>query len=419
MDRRAILPAASLLLFGALLYGFSYRLETWAFGVTGEETPAGQARGVWQLVGEVLRPSPKVNASAEIPMARVNPFGINTFLEQEVEAAKRQRQVELIAAAGFHWLRQEFPWYDIEIHAKGDYEDRRAEPYRGAWEKYDHIVSLAEESGLEIIARLSSPPEWAHAGGHVGGAFAPPVTYRDFADYSVAVAERYRDRVAYFQVWNEPNIYPEWGEQSVSPEAYTELLCLAYYEIKRANPDALVLAAALAPTVALTQRDLNDFIFLERMYRAGASECFDVMSVQGYGLWSGPTDRRMYPGTINYGRNQFIRDIMVAHGDGGKAIWISEMNWNALPVASGLPAHYGKVTLEQQARWVPLAYQRAREEWPWMGVVNFWYFKRASDAEKNQSWYYFRMAEPDFTLLPVYSAVKNYIGSNPYEQNAD
>ena len=43
-----------------------------------------------------------------------------------------------------------------------------------------------------------------------------------------------------------------------------------------------------------------------------------------------------------------------------------------------------------------------------MGVVNFWFFKRASDAEQNQSWYYFRMVEPDFTPLPVYEAMREY-----------
>ena len=31
----------------------------------------------------------------------------------------------MAAAAGYHWLRQEFPWEDIEIHGKGDFEDRR------------------------------------------------------------------------------------------------------------------------------------------------------------------------------------------------------------------------------------------------------------------------------------------------------
>ncbi|MBP7690721.1 MAG: hypothetical protein KA764_02335, partial [Anaerolineales bacterium] len=53
--------------------------------------------------------------------------------------------------------------------------------------------------------------------------------------------------------------------------------------------------------------------------------------------------------------------------------------------------------------------QRAQAEWPWVGANMFWFFKRASDAEKDQAWYYFRMADPDFTLRPVYAAVRDYI----------
>ncbi|MDP6793118.1 MAG: cellulase family glycosylhydrolase [Anaerolineales bacterium] len=418
MERRTSIWA-SVLFFVVLLYGFRQDIGAWAFSVTGEDTITGQVRGVWQLAGSVLRATPRMQASTEIPLAQVDPFGVNTFLEQEVETVKRARQVELIAAAGFHWLRQEFPWYDIEIHAKGDFEDRRAEPHRSAWDKYDHIVALASDSGMEIIVRLSSPPEWSQRNGGAAGAFAPPESYHDFSDYAVAVVERYEGKVNHYQIWNEPNIYPEWGKQPVSPEAYTELLCLSYHAIKRVHPSVVVLAAALAPTVALTERDLNDFLFLERMYQAGAGECFDVMSVQGYGLWSGPTDRRMHPGKVNYGRHQFIRDIMVAHGDASKPIWISEMNWNAVPEDSGLPAIYGRVSLEQQARWAPLAYERARDEWPWVGVVSFWYFKRADASEIDQSWYYFRMLEPDFTMMPVYTGIKNYITSNPYVKSAN
>jgi hypothetical protein len=199
----------------------------------------------------------------------------------------------------------------------------------------------------------------------------------------------------------------------VNPEAYTALLCRAYAAIKAASPQAVVLAGALAPTAELSGRDLNDFIFLERMYRAGAGACFDVLSMQGYGLWSGPADRRMRPVVINFARNQFMRDLMVAHGDAGKPIWISEMNWNAVPPESGLAAAYGRVTLEQQAVYAPQAFARARAEWPWIGALNFWFFKRATAAEQNQSWYYFRMAEPDFTLLPVYGAMQAYIREHP------
>jgi hypothetical protein len=120
----------------------------------------------------------------------------------------------------------------------------------------------------------------------------------------------------------------------------------------------------------------------------------------------------MQPLTMNFARPMYIRDIMVANGDAAKPIWISEMNSNAVPndpaSISGV-GNYGMVTLEQQARFAPLAYQRVMEEWPWVGVVSFWFFKPADDRERNQAMYYFRMVEPDFSPLPVYEAMREYI----------
>jgi len=347
--------------------------------------------------------------------AGVSPFGINVFLEQEVEEWKRERSLQMIAEAGFHWIRQEFPWEDIEIHGKGDFGDRRHEPYRSAWEKYDQIVDSAGRHNLEIIARLSNPPTWTRAEGDAAGPHAPPDDLKDWGDFVYTTVSRYRGRVRYYQLWNEPNIYPEWGERPVDPEAYTQLLCEGYRRAKEADPTAVILSGALAPTVSLhpgpgPTLGLNEFIFLQRMYDAGAAACFDILAVNDYMLWSGPTDRRMQPLNINFSRPVYIRDIMVANGDANKPIWISEMNSNAVPDDPNIRGWgaYGQVTPEQQARYAVLAYQRIMEEWPWAGVVNFWFFKRASDAEVNQAWYYFRMVEPDFTPLPAYDAIRAY-----------
>ena len=412
MDRRKMHPKNNTKLRFVLFFGVFFScitpLQHWLFGLTGEETPFGQARGLGGLTLDLARPA--LQLAAEVPILHngVNPFGINTFLEQEVEPAKRERQVRLIAKAGFHWVRQEFPWYDIEIHGKGDFEDRRFEPHRPAWDKYDNIVGLAEKHQLELIVRLSSPPDWSRAAGNEQGAFAPPDNFDDFADFAEAVAGRYEGRVRYYQVWNEPNIYPEWGEYPVSPEQYTDLLCRTYRRLKSVDPEIVVLSGALAPTSELTRRNLNDFIFLQRMYAAGAGQCFDILSMQGYGLFSGPTDHRRRPIVINYNRNPYIRDIMVRNGDAGKAIWISEMNWNTAPNGVQDAGAFGQVTEEQQARYAPLAYQRAQQDWPWIGVINFWFFKRATGSERDQAFYYFRMAEPDFTLLPVYRTMLEY-----------
>jgi hypothetical protein len=106
-----------------------------------------------------------------------------------------------------------------------------------------------------------------------------------------------------------------------------------------------------------------------------------------------------------------LREIMVANGDAGKPIWITEMNWNAPP--ADLPDKpFGSVSLEQQARYAVEAYQRAQREWPWVGVVTTWFFKRATDAEANQAMYYFRLVEPDFSPMPVYDALADYMSGD-------
>jgi hypothetical protein len=380
------------------------------FQVTGEESLAGQVRGGLEWLGNITRPRPETADLVPVAHAGVSPFGVNTFLQEEVEPAKRELSVQMIADAGFHWIRQEFPWEDIEIHAKGDFEDRRNEPYRSAWEKYDQIVDLAEQYNLQIIARLSNPPAWSRVQGNEAGTFAPPDNLEDYGDFVETVVRRYRGRIQHYQIWNEPNIYPEWGEQPVSPEEYTELLMVGYLRIKEVCPECVVLSGALAQTIPLGPRDLNDFIFLQRMYDAGAGDYFDVLAMQGYGLWSGPTDRRMRPRVLNFSRPLYLRDIMVKNGDTQKPIWLTEMNWNAPP--PDLPDKpFGSVTPEQQARYAVLAYQRAQREWPWLGVMNVWFFKRATDSEKNQAMYYFRMVEPDFTPLPIYEALSDYLHS--------
>lgn len=424
-------------LFAGLILDLTNRGAVWQFAwsVSGEEEPIAQVRGVVEWAGNIIRPQPDTRPLVPVQHTGYNPFGINTFLQLESDPAKIEAQMQMIADAGFVWIRQQFEWAEIEVDGPGLYIDSRNDTdedglrQRGdrtsGWQKYDLIVALAEEYGLEIQARLDNPPPWVHSRNPEIGAFAPPDDIQQFVDFAVAVATRYEGRIRFYQVWNEPNIYPEWGNQPVSPEGYTELLCATYHALKAVDPNIVVISGALAPTQSLTGRDLNDFIFLQRMYQAGAGECFDIISVQGYGLNSGPTDRRMRPTVVNVGRNQYIRDLMVANGDAHKPIWISEAAWNFVPTAAEAPDiaeprdMFGQVTPQQAADYMPQLYQRSFEEWSWVGVMNYWFFTRPTDAERNQPFYYFRMVEPYYTPeeqtpfqpLPIYYAMRDYIAS--------
>ena len=410
--KRIVVLTGGLIGIAICAFAFTRPAERIAlFNFTGEEKPQSQLRALYNMAIDLTRPALQLAPESKINHDDVNPFGVNTFLQGEVEPAKREHTLQMIHEVGFSWIRQQFAWSDIEIHGKGDYQDRRNEPYRSAWDKYDNIVALADQNHLKIIARLDAPPRWSHEGYADLGDFGPPAKFENYADFVGAVVERYKGRIQTYQLLNEPNIYPEWGNQRVNPEDYARMLCLAYDRAKQIDPSVVIVAAALAPTVAQDGRDFNDLIYFHRMYIAGAGRCFDVMSAQGYGLWSGPGDHRRNPLQTNIARHVFLRDIMVRNGDANKPIWLSEMNWNPVPDEPGIQGRgdFGIVTPEEQARYVPLAYERARAEWPWIGIMSIWFFKRPSDSERNQSWYYFRMVEPDFTPTPLYGAMKTYI----------
>ncbi|MBN1218017.1 MAG: cellulase family glycosylhydrolase [Anaerolineae bacterium] len=420
LRRKILMGWALVLLLAGTLWLTRNQLQTVLFNLTGEETLLPQISGTIQYFLTRLQPPLKTADDVPVQYANVNPYGVNTFLQTEVEPAKREEAMRLISEAGIKWIRQEFTWEDIEIHGKGDFEDRRHEPYQSAWAKYDHIVNLADKYDLKIMARLSNPPAWTRALTDTVGTFAPPDHLSDYGDFVEAVVTRYRGRIPAYQIWNEPNIYPEWGEYPISAEEYTQLLKEGYTRVKAVDADAIVVMGALAATIELDRvrrydangwptspGGLSDVLFLQQMYDAGATPYFDVLAMQGYGLWSGPTDRRMQPRVLNFSRPLYIREVMVRNGDAHKPIWLSELGWNAVPPESNIPPVYGQVSLEQQARYAALAYQRMQKEWPWVGVGFYWFFKQADEREKESNpQYYFRMVEPDFTPLPVYDKIK-------------
>ncbi len=409
--RLAVL-ALLLLVALALLIGFRRNdlhqlLADW----TGEEDTSYQLRGLGYIALSVLQPSHQTADFAPLPYTDAPPFGANTFFEQEVEEAKIRQSMQLLHDAGFRFIRQEFPWEDLEKPSKGQFWDTKYN--QSTWDKYDRIVALAGEYGLEIVARLDHPPDWTRSDGHARGYFAPPDNYDDYGDFVAAVVARYKGKIKYYQLWNEPNIYPEWGDQPVSAKDYVRLLKLGYTRAKAVDPNVVILSAGLAQTVETGPRNVSDLIFLQQMYDAGVRGSFDVLAVQDYGLFTGPGDRRLDPARTNFSRPILIREIMVKNGDASKPIWAMEVGWNAEP-ATMQDVTFGRVTLDQQARYAVQAYTRAQNEWPWMGPMMYWFFKRADDHEKDQPFYYFRMFDPDFTPQPVYSALKDYIAGSRY-----
>jgi hypothetical protein len=325
-----------------------------------------------------------------------NPLvGVHTRLTDEVELWKIQRTLRLVRQMGAPWIVEFFPWPYIE-----------PSPGKYVWEHTDHVIDQAYSQGLSIIARLGWVPEWARPDPNLGGTettitFLDRDAYDDFARFVAAFAARYRGRVNHIILWNEPNLSFEWGYRAVDPTAYSALLSTVYPAAKAANPELIILAGALAPTLepSGSPAGLNDLRYLEAMYKAGAAPFFDGLAAHAYGLQS-PPEADPRPDALNFRRVELLREVMVEHGDAHKPVYITEAGWNDHPrwTASVGPA--------QRIRYTIDAYEWAKQRWPWCKVVAMWNFRLPAPRFNYRDNYAFVTTE--FEPKPVYLEVQAY-----------
>ena len=300
----------------------------------------------------------------------VDPWGVNVALEQYSDQAL-SRSLDLLTEAGFRWVRQRFSWAEIEP-SRGDRQ----------WQRWDRIVDECQRRGLRLIAVLDGSPQWARAPADSANPHAPPRNPADLAAFARAFAARYGTAIDHYQIWDEPNIYPHWGERDPDPAGYLSLLRAARTQIRDVDPGALIVAAGLAPTTEERGRNLSDLLFLRGLYQAGGRELFDVVAAKPYGFWSDADDRRVEAGVLNFSRLVAVREEMVRQGDGDKSLWAVAWGWNALPADwHGQPSPWGSDVPARQHERDLAAIERARQEWPWLRLMCYAAWQPAAAAD--------------------------------------
>jgi O-antigen ligase len=271
-------------------------------------------------------------------------LGVNVALEI-YDDVQLKTEVAQIQQAGFTAIRQTFPWALIEP-VEGQFD----------WTPWDQIVDAAGD--LKLIAVLDTAPPWAASSN-----LQPPTSTLHFANFARTFAQRYGDRIDTYQIWDEPNLGDRWRGE-VNPIAYAELLRQARDAIKQVDPTSTIVLAGLAPTVETSQVNLADWLFLRRLYEAGARDLFDVVAGKPYGFDTTPDDHRLDPNILNFQHLILLREEMEKHGDAGKALWATQLGWNTAPNSP-----WGQVTSEQQRAYTQRAIEYARANWPWLGVM--------------------------------------------------
>ena len=201
------------------------------------------------------------------PMVNRSPFGAQMVWPANPHLEKI---IERMEEAGIQWAHFDLIWWGICEQEKGKYDFTSPQTdvpaYKG-WD-VDNAVSLLQESKIEIFATLGYGNDLYddHQGPHSAEA------RKAFGDYCYAAAERYKESIYYWEIWNEPNLSKYWPPEP-SAEDYTRLVIEAASRIREANPKAKVAAGATSHV---------DILFLEKCFWHGLLEAVDIITVRPY-----------------------------------------------------------------------------------------------------------------------------------------
>lgn len=199
-------------------------------------------------------------------------------------------QMRLMYEAGMRWVRTDIEWSDVE----------RPE---GKWDfsALDAKIDLEIKTGLKPLGILLYDVPWAHP------AHENLDKWLGFVERAVG---HFKDRVKYWEVWNEPNLLRFWDRPDGAD--YAKLLKATYGLIKQLSPEATVVYGGVCGV---------PLEFIEESLKAGAAGSFDRLAFHPYrGKFSSMEKVKAYHDEI-----VALKALLERYGVGDRGLWITEM----------------------------------------------------------------------------------------------
>lgn len=236
-----------------------------------------------------------------------------------------RRLVDLAAAAGASVVSTAATWPSLQAAPDRAFD----------FTALDLVIGTARSRGLDVRLRLDDVPSWAFGGPAQQRAPVTGPELRQWRGYVTQLLRHVKGRVAYVDVWDEPNIAKSWAN-GPDPAAYARLLEVTYDAVKAVDPDVQVVSGAAGG---------NDIGWLRDVYAAwekrgssgGQAETpFDLLGVHP---WADDTSPTAYDDSRRYQRDKFgaydgnfqgfreLHDVMAEHGDEDKPLYISQFGY--------------------------------------------------------------------------------------------
>jgi len=313
-----------------------------------------------------------------------SPFGVLEFFpwnhcwnNYKFSCAKDiEKTARLMKEAGISWVRMDFLWQEIE-----------PEKEKFEFDKYDEIVDVLSKNGLNILGILHYSTDWSSSCGQWN---CPSKENSLFVKYAEKVIGHYKDKVKYWEVWNEPDSRTYWVNQD-GLKSYCELLKEVYIAAKKIDPSCKVLNGGFA----------NGALSINKLYDNGAKDYFDILNTH---IFESPLNPAAIKAVI--AQAKLARKIMERNGDGDKPMWITEIGCPG--VKRGLKTkdwwQGANPDEAQQAKWLEEIYTQLLRE---KGVEKvFWAFFRDCKEHWGDGVDYFGVIRWDYSKKPAFKAYK-------------
>jgi hypothetical protein len=327
-----------------------------------------------------------------------------------VSVADYDREFDLLQQAGADSVRVDLSWSSLETDGKGQIN---------SWyvDRVDTLMAHARARGLKVLATFWTTPCWAStapdsAKQGCNGSWwdrdvqlYAPADPADYAKAAAYVAGRWQDDLAALEVWNEPN-QDDFLKGSDPVGDYAALVKATYAPVKAAAPGVPVIVGAVAH---------SDGDWLQKMWDKGvSSDYYDGISIHPYNEWRDPDDpwQPQWKAYSFLSGVKWVHDLMVAHGDGDKGLWLTEFGFST--------CHDGSqdcVSSDQQAQYTKDSF-RIAAGWSFVRGAYVYNLRNQDDTPDRLSQY--GLVNRDFSRKPAYAALSDalhtYYGPNAVPQ---
>ena len=247
------------------------------------------------------------------------PYGINVHLVDNDVLQK-------VVNAGIKWIRTGAHWSAVEFR-KGSFD----------WAQVDRVVDYADSHDLSILFVIAYTPGWAN--GNKGFNY-PPDNVGDWENFVRITVNRYKNKVKYWNIWNEPNSLDFFA---LGKDVFVEKIFLpAARVIRSADPGAFIVGPGLAH---LNSLNAEWYFWLKYIL----TQCSDYIDIVSHQIYKNEGVYYIYE-LLEIGEPLIppVLSIIEETGHGSKPLWITETGWNTHEFSEDVQAQRYLEMLQKQ-----------------------------------------------------------------------